>query len=347
MPHNQSLTLHASILIVDSDATHNFILARMLEWAGYANVVVCEQPEDALVHYERHCPDLLLMDLFMPGTTTISLLEQLKSGTAAHFLPVIAFVRSLDRDSRRLAVSHGASDILVKFGDSDDVLLRVKNFLQIRNLHRQLREENLTLEEVVRVRTSALERAQQDLAERMAQAIEYRHDEFGDHASRVGYLAADMAQLLGMNEGEVTTLRLAAGFHDVGNVAVPDLILLKPGPLSPEEREVMQIHASVGGEMLSRGHSDLLRTASIIARHHHERWDGRGYPSGLHKEEIPLAARIVAVADVFDALMSDRPYRGRLTFEDAIEEINRLSGSHFDPAVVGRFHQVVDRRRVA
>ena len=347
MPHNQSLLLHVPILIVDTDETHNFILSRMLEWAGYSNVTVSTNATEAIALYERLNPDVVFVDVAMPGAGAPYLIGQLKARAGCTFLPVIAFSRNLTREARQMAVSQGASDILVKFGNSDEVLMRLGNFLKIRHLHRQLRDENLTLEETVRVRTSALDRAHCDLAERMAQAVEYRHDEFGNHATRVGDLSAELGKLLGLPSDEIDVLRLAAGFHDVGNVAVPDLVLLKPGPLTVEEREVMQLHTGVGSELLSRGHSALLRMAEVIARTHHERWDGGGYPSRLKRDEIPLPGRIVALADVFDALRGDRPYRGPKAFDVAVAEIDSLAGSHFDPTVVRAFKQVVAEPRRA
>ncbi|HLK14998.1 MAG TPA: HD domain-containing phosphohydrolase, partial [Fimbriimonadaceae bacterium] len=293
-------------------------------------------------------PDAVLMDLTMRGAGAPSLLGQIKAKENRTFLPVIAFVTAITRDMRHLAVTHGASDIIVKFGDSDEVLHRLNNFLQIRHLQGRLRQENLTLEETVAVRTAALERAHKDLAERMATAVEYRHDEKGDHASRVGALSAQIGKVLGMKEADTEILRVAAGLHDVGNVCVPDPVLLKPGPLDFAEREMMELHAAVGGELLSRGHSALLRMAEEIARTHHERWNGTGYPRGLRHELIPLTGRIVAIADVYDALINDRPYRRAKSHEEALAEIDKLSGVQFDPTVVRAFRNVIsDKRRAA
>ena len=347
MPHNQSLLLHAPILIVDADETHNFILSRMLEWAGYANVTVCTNAVDALALYDRLNPDVVFLDLAMRGAGAPSLLGQIKAREKRTFLPVIAFAGVITREARHLAVSQGASDILAKFGDSDEVLLRLGNFLQIRHLHSCLRQENLTLEETVTIRTSALERAHQDLAERMAHAVEYRHDERGDHATRIGNLSARIGTALGMPAADVEVLRVAAGLHDVGNVCVPDIVLLKPGPLDSAERELMELHVPVGAELLSRGHSSLLRMAEEIARTHHEFWNGTGYPRRLRHELIPLTGRIVAIADVYEALTNDRPYRPAKSHDNAMAEFDRLTAVQFDPTVVRAFRQVLAEQRRA
>ena len=347
MPHNQSLVLHAPILIVDPDITHSSLLARMLEWAGYVNVTVSAKAPEALALFERLNPDLVLLDLAMRGDGAPLLLSQLRARADRIFLPVIAFTTNLTREARQLAVAQGASDIIVKFGDSDDLLMRIGNFLQIRYIHGRLREENLTLEETVTIRTAALELANRDLAERMAHAVEYRHDEAGDHASRVGSLSVRIGQILGIESGLLDVLRVAAGLHDVGNVAVPDLVLLKPGPLDAAEREIMQLHVSVGAELLARGHSPLLAMAKEIALSHHEHWNGKGYPRGFRKELIPLTGRIVAIADVYDALTHDRPYRKAKSNGEALAEIDALTGTQFDPTVARAFRQVLSEQRRA
>ena len=164
---------------------------------------------------------------------------------------------------------------------------------------------------------------------------------------RIGNLSARIGRIVGLPESELDVLRVAAGLHDVGNVAVPDMVLLKPGPLDFAEREVMQLHAALGAELLSRGHSPLLKMAEEIARTHHECWNGTGYPRKLRHELIPLTGRIVAIADVYEALIHDRPYRKAKTHNEAMGEIDRLSGVQFDPTVVRAFRQVIAEKRSA
>ncbi|TMI98780.1 MAG: HD domain-containing protein [Bacillati bacterium ANGP1] len=211
------------------------------------------------------------------------------------------------------------------------------------DLHLQLRGRNALLELRVRERTRELEDAYFEMAERLAAAAEFRDDDTGEHARRVGELSAVLARNLGLAADEVELIRRAAPLHDVGKIGIPDHILLKPGTLIPEEFELMKTHVKVGAGILSEGKSGLLRLAEEIALTHHERWDGTGYPVGLKGEAIPLSGRIVAVADVFDAIISPRPYRKARSTEEAIEVIENGAGSQFDPRVVDALMAHVDQ----
>jgi PAS domain S-box-containing protein len=201
----------------------------------------------------------------------------------------------------------------------------------------QLENSAKCLEELVAERTQELDDTRAETLRQLAIAAEYRDDETYQHTERVGHIAAKLALGLGLPAGQVTLLRQAAPLHDVGKLAIPDLILLKPGRLTPEEFEVMKTHAELGARLLSSGSSRVLQMAALIAATHHERWDGAGYPNGLSGERIPLVGRIVAVADVFDALTHDRPYKDAWPLERAIAEIERSAGSQFDPRVVAAF----------
>ncbi len=205
----------------------------------------------------------------------------------------------------------------------------------------RLEEHNAHLEDRVRERTLQLEDSQREIVERLARVGDYRDDETGDHSRRVGDMACTIALALGVEPGEADVLRLAAPLHDIGKVAVPDSVLRKPGRLTEEEFDEMRRHVQVGAEVLADGRSEILRMAYVVALHHHERWDGTGYGQGLSGEAIPLPGRIVAVADVFDALTSERPYKRRWSVDEAVQEIVRSAGSHFDPAVVEAFVRVL------
>lgn len=193
------------------------------------------------------------------------------------------------------------------------------------------------LEMRVRERGAEVENLQLEMLGRLAHAAELRDDETGTHTRRVGALAGAIADALGLDEESRRTIRSAAPLHDIGKIGVPDAILRKAGPLSTGEMEVMRTHTLVGGRILAGGRSDLMRTAELVALHHHERWDGAGYPHGLAGEDIPLPARIVAVADFFDALTHDRAYRSAVPAPQVVREIARSAGSHFDPEVVRAF----------
>ncbi len=207
----------------------------------------------------------------------------------------------------------------------------------LREAEDQLANNAKTLEAMIAERTRELDDARAETLRQLALAAEYRDDETYQHTERVGHVAARIALGLDLPAGQVTLLRQAAPLHDVGKLAIPDRILLKPGKLTREEFDVMKTHAELGSRLLSSGSSPVLQMAAVIAATHHERWDGAGYPRRLAGEEIPLVGRIVAVADVFDALIHDRPYKSAWPLELAIEEIARGSGTQFDPRVVAAF----------
>jgi CHASE2 domain-containing sensor protein len=201
---------------------------------------------------------------------------------------------------------------------------------------------NVELEEAVRERTVELRETQLEVIHRLAQATESRDQETGLHLERMSRMCERLGLALGMTATEAETLRNASLLHDVGKIGVPDAILLQPGSLSPEDRDLMRRHTTVGSELLSGSSSDVMRMAEEIARTHHERWDGQGYPAGLAGEAIPLVGRICAVCDVFDALLSDRPYKDPWPVPEALEQLRRERGKHFDPAVVDAFLGIVD-----
>jgi putative two-component system response regulator len=253
---------------------------------------------------------------------------------AGAYFPILVVTADITPEAKRRALSAGARDFLSKPFDTTEVLLRIKNLLETRFLHLELQNQNQALEVKVRERTRELEQTQIEILKRLAQAAEFRDDDTGRHTQRVGQLAARLAQDLGLPEHQVELIRLAAPLHDLGKIGIPDHILLKPGRFSSSEYEQMKSHAVIGARILSGGRYPLLRMAEEIAYTHHERWDGSGYPLGLAGEAIALAGRIVAVADTFDALTHERPYKHAWPIADALAEIARQSGEKFDPSVV-------------
>ncbi|MDQ3739351.1 MAG: cyclic nucleotide-binding domain-containing protein [Actinomycetota bacterium] len=201
----------------------------------------------------------------------------------------------------------------------------------------ELARHNSKLESKVRERTADLRESQLELVRRLAHAAESRDDSTGIHITRMSRMCAQLALDAGMGEDEAQRILHASSMHDIGKIAIPDRVLLKEGPLGPEEWEVMKTHTTVGAQLLAGSRSPVVRMAEVIARTHHEKWDGTGYPEGLRGEEIPLVARMVAVCDVFDALVSDRPYKDAWLVDDALAEIERIAGTHLDPELARLF----------
>ena len=326
------------ILIVDDDATNRHLLERLLDIGGYDEVLSVTSGHEALNQGIDYEPDLILLDLHMPGMDGYEVLEELRqSQESPIYLPILVLTADATTTARKKALELGASDFLTKPADATEILLRVRNFLTMRTLSQELNKRNMGLEEMVRERTHELEEAQIEIVERLAMAGERRDDDTGEHTRRVGDLSAEIAKKLHMPEKFVRLIRLAARLHDLGKIGVPDSILLKPGKLTPEEYATMQEHCLIGAGILSESRTPLLQMAERIASAHHERFDGTGYPLGTARDDIPLEARIVSVADVFDALTHERPYKSAWSREQAIEEIRRQAGRQFDPLVVDAF----------
>lgn len=324
----------AQILIVDDEAKNLDVLTRILRRAGFTNTFATTDPVEGLTLYTELDPDLLLLDLHMPVLDGVAVLERLKQGISRHsYLSVLVLTGDTSQQARRRALAMGAKDFLTKPFEVDEVLLRIHNLLETRQLHREMTQHSNLLEERVRERTAELEATQLDTLERLAIAAEFRDDDTGRHTQRVGRLAELLARASGVPEDEVALIRRAAPLHDVGKIGIADSILQKPGPLTQTERAIMQTHTTIGAQILSGGRSPIMKLAEEIALSHHEWWNGRGYPEGRAGENIPISARIVAIADVFDALSSHRVYRQAWPIENVLAEIERQQGIQFDPAI--------------
>lgn len=330
------------MLVVDDNPQNVLFLKKLLSKAGYTNVHSTTDPQQAEQLAILTNPDLAIIDLHMPGMSGYELLERLRSHRAEMgYLPILVFTADVTGDARRRALQLGATDFLTKPGDPCEITLRVRNFLEMRNLYRQLEEQNGVLEEKVAERTKKLHEAQLEVVHRLALAGDYRDDDTGDHCRRVGDLSYAIALEYGLSSDEADLIRLAAPLHDIGKVGISDAILRKPGKLTDSEFAEIRRHTELGASILADSRCEILQVAHTIALSHHERWDGKGYGCGLSGENIPISGRIVAVADVFDALTNERPYKQAWTAEQAIQEIVRCSGTQFDPAVVDAFVRVV------
>jgi putative two-component system response regulator len=252
-------------------------------------------------------------------------------------VPVLVLTADVTPEAKRRALGEGATDFVTKPFDFDEVRLRVGNLLETRRLQVELAAEKQQLELRVRARTMDLEHSRMEILNRLAMASEYHDEHSLGHARRVGATASAIGGVLGLSDTELRELRLAGPLHDVGKVALPHDLLTKPGRLSALEMETVKTHTTVGSRLLRGSGSSLLDAAEVIARTHHERWDGRGYPNGLEGEAIPLAGRIVAIADSFDVITHEAPYRAALDVDAAVEEIERGRGTHYDPRAVDAF----------
>jgi putative two-component system response regulator len=328
----------ARVLIVDDQPVNVRVLVRMLEGEGYSNLESTTDPRDVLDLFKSFRPDLILLDLLMPhldGVAVMGLLEP--HIPQSSYLPILVLTADTTPEAMRRALSAGAQDFLTKPFDRTEVLLRIRNLLETRLLYRELEDLNEGLEEKVATRTRELQDARNETLERLALAAERRDDDTGEHIRRVGTLSALVAQALELPGAEVELIGRAAPLHDVGKIGIPDGILLKPGKFTPEEFEQMKTHSMIGAHILGGSSVPVLQTAEEIALSHHERWDGTGYPRALRGDAIPFSGRIVAIADVFDALTHERPYKEAWPIEKAVAEITGQSGKHFDPQIVEAF----------
>jgi putative two-component system response regulator len=336
---------HARILIIDDERTNVEMLRRLLERAGFGRIESTTDPRQAADLYVRHRPDLILLDLHMPEMSGLVVMDQLNDIAEASYLPILMMTGDMTPQARQEALTRGAKDFISKPYHADEVLLRIRTLLETRFLYFQVQSQNQILEAKVRERTRELEAAQIEIIERLALAAEFRDDETGRHTERVGQMAALLARQLGLPDPQVSLIRRAAPLHDVGKIGVPDAVLLKLGKLTPEEFEKVKQHTRIGAKILSGSRFGVLRLAEEIAFSHHERWDGDGYV-GIPADQIPLAGRIVAVADVFDALTQKRPYKAAWPIAEAIAEIERQRARQFDPEVVDAFLRVIEQQAV-
>ena len=335
---NPDVLRDSRILVVDDERANVEILESLLTRWGFEDVTTTMDSSEVVALCAEAEPDLIMLDLHMPppdGFEVMSLLVPWTMSTSP--VPILVLTADVSVETKRRALAVGARDFLTKPFDADEVRLRVANLLHTRRLQKDLRRHGELLEHRVRERTEALDRARLEVVQRLALAAEYRDDDTGEHTRRVGRTAARLAEQLALPRSQVDLLGVAAPLHDVGKIGISDALLLKPGRLTQDEFQTMKRHVVLGARLLAGSDSALLQMAETIALTHHERWDGRGYVSGLEGEAIPIEGRIVALADVFDALTHERPYKEAWPLERAVNEICAESGRAFDPKVVDAF----------
>jgi putative two-component system response regulator len=333
--------LKAKILIVDDEPANVALLEDILEEQGYTYFRSTSDSRQALTMYKEMRPDLVLLDLNMPYLDGFQVMEQLQELEQDSYAPILVLTAQSDRNTRIKSLEAGARDFLGKPFDLIEVKQRIANMLEIRLLHNQTRDQNRLLELKVKERTHELEETRREAILRLGRAAEYRDNETGMHVIRMSRLSALLAKEIGLSEQECQLILQASPMHDVGKIGIPDHILLKPGKLDDKEWKTMKMHPEIGAEILSGSRSELMQMAESIALSHQERWDGSGYPHGLQGEKIPLAGRIVAVADVFDALTSKRYYKDAFSVEDSMKIIEDSSGKDFEPRLVEAFKKAL------
>jgi putative two-component system response regulator len=340
-----TILLNANILIVDDEPIMTMLLTKILQKAGYQNITSVNHPKDALELLDTFRPDLLCTDKQMPWVSGVEIIEHVRKSYSVQQLPVIMLTADSHEESEAEALSKGANDFISKPYKTSQIHARVRNALLNRFLALELEQANELLEEKVRERTKALESAYIETLERLVIVTEEKDDTTGQHAKRVGKLSAKIAEKLGLPKSEVTLIRHAAPLHDVGKVRIDSNILGKKGKLTDEEYRAIKLHVEAGVRILGKSNNKLLQLAEVIALTHHERWDGSGYPKGLKGDDIPLVGQIVAVADSFDVLQSERPYKKASSLEDAVSDIKRYTGSWYSPRIVEAFLKVMEEQQ--
>ncbi|MHB1941911.1 MAG: response regulator [Acidiferrobacteraceae bacterium] len=333
--------LRSKLLIVDDLEANVRLLDRVLRSAGYVSIESTSNPSEVFSLYRTNHYDLILLDLQMPVMDGFQVMESLKKIEQESYAPVL--VMTAQGDHKLRALKAGATDFIAKPWDLAEVLARVHNLLEVRLLHKELHHYNDVLEQRVSERTAALQESNLETIFTMTRAAEYKDEDTGAHVQRISYYSRELARLLGMDAGFVDKIFVASPMHDIGKIGIPDHILLKPGGFLPDEWEVMKGHTVMGAKILGKSRSPYLQMGAEIALNHHERWDGGGYPNGKRGEVTPLAARIMNICDIYDALRSKRSYKPSLDHLKAMEIIthgdDRTRPKHFDPAVLSVFVQ--------
>ncbi len=354
----------AKIMIVDDEPLNVMTFRQHLKMEGYENFVTTSDSREAL-HLIRHeRPDVLMLDVRMPEISGLDVLRVIGLDPVLQHIPVLILTAAADPATRKLALDLGAMDFLQKPIDPNELLPRVRNAIVIKKHYDMASSEAARLEQQIERRTRQLEATRQQLILCLARAAEQRDNDTGNHVIRVGRYTAIIARQMGYPANRLEMLEQAAQLHDVGKIGIPDAILFKPGklgldeydlmkkhcalgrqiiePISEKDWNILKTHTRIGESMLHVRSSSLLMLAARIAQTHHERWDGHGYPLGLLSEDIPLEGRIVAVADVFDALSSKRPYKDPFPRQKCFEILREGRGTQFDPAVIDAFFDCAD-----
>jgi putative two-component system response regulator len=344
------------ILVVDDEELNRKLISAMLKPQGY-EVLQAVDGEDCLEKVRRTPPDLILLDIIMPKLNGFEVVKCLKSVEKFSLIPIVMVTALGDVNDRVQALEVGADDFLTKPVDRMELSARVRSLLKVKAYNDHMVNYRQELEFEVQKRTEEIQETNKKLAKaheklrgasletifRLSRAAEFKDEDTGAHIISMSRISARLAERLELSPATVESILYASPMHDIGKIGIPDRILLKNGPLNEEEWSIMRLHTVYGGKILENSDIGFLRLGEVIALTHHEKFDGSGYPNGLKGKEIPLAGRIVSVADVFDALMSRRPYKKAFTVEQAVTIIQEGRGRHFDPDVVDVFMADLDK----
>lgn len=325
------------LLLVDDNPSNLFMLGKLAQSSGIADVQSFRDPLQALEEVRRSQFDLVLVDYMMPGMDGLTLIREIRQLPDYADVPIVMVTTVDQREICYAALEAGATDFLTKPVDMAEAKARLRNLAMLREMQNRLRDRADWLQTEVRKATSDRLGLEEEIILRLSRAVERRDPAIGSHLIRVARTARELAEELGQTEQFCNDIYLAALMHDIGKIGLSDDLLHKTGAYTDEERKAMQAHTLIGGEILANSDSRVIRLAAEIAETHHEFWDGTGYPRGLREKTIPLSGRIVAVADVFDALISERPYKAAWSADKAAQYIAANAGRQFDPGVANAF----------
>ena len=306
-------------------------------------VISFESALDALEELEKRRPDLILTDYQMPGMDGVEFIVNVRNFTNMHDIPIVIITAHDDKDALYRALEAGATDFLVKPVDVHECQVRCRNLLTMQRQKQIISNHAKNLEKEVREATWQVQLRELETLNRLARAGEFKGRITGRNLIRMGKFTYLIAEKIGLDAEHKKKLQVSSTMHDIGKIGIPDNILMKEGPLDDDEFEIMKRHPQIGYEILKDSPSPFVQMGAIIALHHHEKFDGSGYPRGLQGEEISIEARIAMVADVFDALITRRPYKEAWSIEDAFTYIENEKGRHFDPQCVEAFFDQRDK----